>query len=271
MAKRENRQKFDQVLNEIGQEPYFSAGGVVLYHAEEIDVLPRLPADSVDALITDPPYCSGASGLAGKSADPVKKYCQNGNAIGRPTFGGDHLDQRSYRYWTMTWNRLACRALRSGGYAMVFSDWRQLPTMTDAIQAGGFVWRGIVPWDKGRGARAPHTGYFRHQAEYVVWATKGPCAKAHGRGPFEGVISATIKQGEKLHITGKSVQAMRQLVRAVPPGGLIVDPFAGSSTTLAAAILEGRRAIGVEREESYCKISAERLERLVDGWIPAAA
>lgn len=48
----------------------------------------------------------------------------------------------------------------------------QLPSTTDAVQIGELIWRGIIAWDKGRCARAPHKGYFRHQCEYVVWATK---------------------------------------------------------------------------------------------------
>lgn len=40
------------------------------------------------------------------------------------------------------------RLVVPGGYAMVFTDWRQLPTLTDVFQAGGFIWRGLVPWTK---------------------------------------------------------------------------------------------------------------------------
>jgi len=76
--------------------------------------------------------------------------------------------------------------LKDGGYFLSFTDWGQLPVMTDAVQAGGIVWRGIVAWDKGGGARAPHKGYFRHQCEYVVWGTKGAIDKNNPAGPFSG-------------------------------------------------------------------------------------
>jgi hypothetical protein len=62
---------------------------------------------------------------------------------------------------------------------MCFTDWRQLPMLTDVLQAGGFVWRGVMPWDKTESSRAPHTGYFRHQCEYVVW---GPRWRAWPKG-----------------------------------------------------------------------------------------
>lgn len=276
-AQKEARTDVVALLRTRGFEPYFESNGVALYHADGLDLLPCLPAEFFAATITDPPYCSGGTSASDRARDPVQKYCQGGDAKGRPSFGGDHLDQRSFAFWSTLWLRLAFRSMRSGGYALVFSDWRQLPTLTDALQASGHVWRGIIPWNKGRASRAPHTGYFRHQAEYVAWGTKGPCLRADGRGPFDGVINASIRRNQKLHITGKSLEAMRELVKVVAPGGSILEPFAGSSTTLAAAMLAGRPAIGIEREEAYCEISARRLSAIAAGRgpeseeLPAAA
>lgn len=63
------------------------------------------------------------------------------------------------------------------------------------------------------------------------------------------------------HPTLKPLTLMRYLCRMVtPPGGLLVDPFAGSGTTLIAARKEGFRAVGVELEEAHCEIIAKRLE-----------
>ena len=53
---------------------------------------------------------------------------------------------------------------------------------------------------------------------------------------------------------------MRDLCRVVRPGGLILDPFAGSGTTLEAALIEGRRALGVEMSVEYAKVIAARLD-----------
>ena len=143
---------------------------------------------------------------------------------------------------------------------MVFIDWRMLATATDALQAGGFNFRGIVSWDKGAVARAPHKGYIRHQCEYVVWGTKGALGAAKHGGPWPGCYRHTVIPSEKLHLTGKPIGLMRELVRITAPGSLILDPFAGSGSTLMAARLEGRRAIGIEMSGEYCQISAKRLQ-----------
>lgn len=108
-------------------KPYYDRGGIRLYHGDCLQILPLLSPGSIDAAITDPPYCSGGVTMAEKARDPQAKYCQNGNACGRPTFGGDARDQRSFGFWASLWLTECRRLVRPGGYALVFSDWRQLP------------------------------------------------------------------------------------------------------------------------------------------------
>lgn len=244
--------------------PYFQKDGFTIYHGECREVLALLAPGSVDAVITDPPYSSGGLMRGDRMMNPVAKYCQNGNALGRISFSGDNRDQRSWMTWSSIWMGDCRRIVRNAGYMLCFTDWRMLPSCTDAFQIGGFVWRGIVVWNKGRGSRAPHKGYFRHQCEYVVWGTNGECPKAEHDGPYDGCIDATVRQNDKFHITGKPTALMQQLCRVVPEGGLILDPFMGSGTTLVGAQAVGRRAIGIELEEKNCEIAAQRLERALE-------
>lgn len=246
--------------------PYFQRGSVRLYHADALDVLPALPAASAAAVITDPPYCSGGNSAAERARDPREKYCQDGDARGRPSFGGDTRDQRSFAFWATTWLRSCRRVVRPDGYAMVFSDWRQLPTVSDVLQAAGFVWRGLIVWNKGRGSRAPHKGYFRHQCEYVAWGTNGACRAAAG-GPFDGCFEQHVVRADKHHLTGKPTEVMRRLIACVPTGATVLDPFAGSGTTGVACALDGRGFIGIEQSEEYCEIASRRLEAALDGKI----
>lgn len=242
--------------------PYFRRGGSALYRGDCLRIMPQLEAESFDAAIGDPPYCSGGFSLAEKSRDPKDKYCQNGNDCGRPSFGGDVKDQRSFAMWATLWMSELRRLVRPGGYCLIFTDWRQLPVMTDVLQAGGFVWRGVICWNKGRGSRSPHKGYFRHQCEYIVWGTNGRCEKAIHGGPWDGCIEEHVKQVDKFHMTGKPTKLLCKLVECVPPGGRVIDPFAGSSTSGVACGLTGREFVGIEAEESYCRISAKRLGEL---------
>jgi site-specific DNA-methyltransferase (adenine-specific) len=194
-----------------------------------------------------------------RMASVANKYAQRGDALGRAGFSGDNRDQRGWAFWVMMWLGECRRVLRPGGYALVFTDWRMLPTLTDAFQGGGLVWRGIVAWDKGRGARAPHKGYFKHQCEYVVWGSSGPLPAATHGGPWDGCITETVKQADKHHITGKPTALMCELVCVVPPGGIVLDPFMGSGTTGVACVQTGRRFIGIEIGEEYFAIAERRI------------
>jgi site-specific DNA-methyltransferase (adenine-specific) len=251
---------FQPRLGTDPMKPYFQSSHIQLFHADTMFLLPQLADGTFDMVLTDPPYCSGGTTASQRRRSPEDKYAQNGELCGRPSFGGDLKDQRSFTWWTMSWLSLCRSALREGGYCMVFTDWRQLPAVTDAFQAADLTWRGIICWDKGAGARAPHKGYARHQCEYVVWGTRGPCDAAKHAGPFAGCYSVPVLKSDKFHLTGKPTALMKQLVQMVPLGGKILDPFAGSGTTLVAAAEEGRHAVGIERELDYCEITSSRFQ-----------
>lgn len=231
-----------------------------MIEGECLPALIDLPANSFDAVITDPPYSSGGFSRYDKNRSTTDKYQTTGTRRRYPDFSGDNRDQRSYLAWSSLWIAECMRVLKPGGYFLAFTDWRQLPVMTDAVQAGGVFWRGLVTWDKGRGARAPHCGYFRHQCEFVVWGTKGQPSQ-DADGPWDGCMRHPVLQADKFHMTGKPTALMRELAQVVPAGGRILDPFAGSGSTGVGALLEGRRFVGIEREAAYADISRQRLQQ----------
>lgn len=240
-------------------ETYYEDETGRLHQGEALSVLANLPDASVDALITDPPYSSGGMVRGDRAGSTGKKYISSdsGNQA-LPDFAGDSRDQRSYGYWCALWLAEALRVVRPGGVALLFTDWRQLPATSDALQAGGWIWRGIVPWYKPTARPMPDR--FTASCEYVVWGSRGPM-------PVEMVAGAKTLPGfyqanpprERDHQTQKPLDVMAKLVRITAAGGTVLDPFAGSGTTLRAAKDEGYRWIGVEREEAYCEVIAKRL------------
>ena len=240
---------------------YYRDSHVTIYHGEALDSLRHLESSIVDAVVTDPPYSSGGLHRSDRNRPPSKKYVVGGTLLVRPEFSGDNRDQRSYLLWSHMWMTECLRIARQGALIATFTDWRQLPTTTDALQVAGWVWRGIVVWDKTEGSR-PQIGAFRHQAEYVVWGSAGPMRDPWPGAPAQpGVLRHVVRQADKHHITGKPTALMEDIIAVVPPGGVVVDPFMGSGTTLVAAKRMGRRAIGIEIEERYCEIAAKRLSQ----------
>lgn len=242
-----------------------NAEPVTVVCGDALSVLRDLPDASFDAVVTDPPYSSGGMTRGDRTQSVATKYVQTSSERFRTAdFAGDNRDQRSWAYWCHLWLSECLRVTKPGGYILAFTDWRQLPTLTDAIQGAGWVWRGILSWDKGPSARAAAPHYFRHQCEYVVWGTRGPRAPcAHwppeGKGCYPGAYSHGVTQADKHHVTGKPTRLMRDLVFCVPPGGLILDPFGGSGTTAVGAAFENRRCVVIEQDTGYCDIIRRRV------------
>jgi site-specific DNA-methyltransferase (adenine-specific) len=221
-------------------------------------VLRALPSASVDAIICDPPYSSGGAFRGDRMADTNAKYVQSEREGRRPDFAGDNRDQRSFEYWCALWLAECLRIAKPGSVAAVFTDWRQLPSTTDALQAGGWVWRGIVPWDKTEGSR-PQMGRPRSQCEYVVWGSAGALGERKEVGVLPGLITAMMRADERLHIAGKPVEVMAEIARLCIPGGVILDPFCGSASTGVGALRRRCRFIGVEVDAHWARLAAERM------------
>lgn len=231
---------------------------VRIMQGESLAALRELPAATFDAVVTDPPYSSGGQFRGDRARAPEDKYRLRGSKTVDPDFAGDNRDQRAYLAWCALWMSECLRVSKPGALIMVFTDWRQLPTTSDAIQCGGWVWRGIVPWDKGDGAR-PMLGGFRSQCEYVVWGTRGASAGGPIATAPQGMFRATVKPGEKMHLAGKPIELMRELLAPLDRGSHVLDPFAGSGSTGVAAQGLGLDATLIEIEPAYVEIIEARL------------
>jgi site-specific DNA-methyltransferase (adenine-specific) len=237
--------------------PYFSGGGITIYHADCLNVLPEL--SGVGAVVTDPPYSSGGAFRGDRTNSVIQKYITSDAA---PTaeyareFAGDTRDQRAFAAWCAMWLNAARYASEPGAIVTSFTDWRQLPTMTDAVQAGGWIWRGIATWHK-PGIRMQR-GRFSSSAEYVVWGTNGPWVD-HDGAPQNVFTCAPVR--DKEHIAQKPDAVVAWVLQSVPPAALILDPFMGSGATLRAAKRSGRQAVGIDCDERYCEMAARSLSQ----------
>jgi site-specific DNA-methyltransferase (adenine-specific) len=228
-------------------------------HGNALALLQTLPDACVDAVCTDPPYSSGGMFRADRAASTGDKYVLNGTALERPDFVGDSRDQRSFQYWMALWLYEAMRVTKPGGAICCFCDWRQIGPCSDAIQSGGWIYRGIVPWDKTEGVR-PSMGRFAAQCEYILWGTHGARGSFEEIGCLPGIVRAFPKPSEKHHQTGKPVAVLQELVKIAPVGGIILDPFHGGGSTTVAALREGRRCISFELVPEYVQIGRVRAE-----------
>lgn len=212
---------------------YFADEQVTLYHGDCREITEWLAAD---VLVTDPPYGMNHS-KHGENMPAIAGEMRTGRASDRVLTDADvAVRNDALRLW----------GKRPG---LVFGNWR-------APKPPGARMRMI--WDKqviGMGG----VGAWRSADEeiYIVGDWPNPRGSSSDQS---SVIRLAALRGEIRpdHPTPKPVSLMEYLLIHSPPG-VVVDPFAGSGSTLIAARNQGRAAIGVELEESYCELIAKRL------------
>ena len=232
---------------------YYSDEHVTLYHGDALDVLDHLidTGTTVDAVVTDPPYASGSRSEASRSSSGAML---RGGRFAASPIENDQMTTTGF-VWLLRAIALRSRhMLPDGGSFLSFIDWRQWPNLVGALETCNLRIQGMVVWDKG------HFGLgngFRAQHELVCHASKG-VPTIHHKGTGNVLHAGRIEPTD--HPSPKPLGLMETLIDVVTPtGGVVLDPFAGSGTTLAAAAAGGRRAIGIEAIEAHCETTARRL------------
>lgn len=202
-----------------------------IQHGDCITLMKALPARSVDFILTDPPYL-----VRYKSRD------------GRSIANDDNGD------WMMPAYAEMFRVLKPDSLCVSFYGWTQTDRFIAAWRAGGFRIVGHVVFRKRYASRARFVSY-THESAYVL--AKGQPVLPDN--PPADVIDFPYS-GNRLHPTQKPVSALKPLIEAFcPEGGLVLDPFCGLGSTLAAARELGRDYLGMELDNAYHSIAADRL------------
>ncbi len=212
-------------------KPYYEQDGITIYHGDSASVVTWLGAD---VLITDPPY-----GTQFSAENPKGGYGRRQNAGLGPegfTIANDGTTAARDAALLAWGDRPAC----------VFGS----PRMPDPPGR----WADRLVWDKKRPGMNGGPWRYRHESIFVT------AGFVRVNNSCVSIIEAWPDQS--LHIHAKPHELMVRLVAAAPEG-TIADPFAGSGSTLVAAKALGRRAIGIEIEERYCEIAAQRLSQQV--------
>lgn len=226
-------------------------GNATLYQGDALDAMSSLPR--VDALITDPPYCSGAfTETARRTAHG--QGLRSANMVA--WFYGDNMGTAGLMFLLRTMAFRAVDILSPEGSLLIFTDWRMVPNIAPAIESVGLRYQNMICWDKG--SIGLGTG-FRPQHEIILQFTTGT-PKYHDCSTGNIVRAKRVSTTEREHQAQKPIELMRKLIRVVtPPGGIVLDPFCGSGSTGVAALDEGRRFIGIDRDPRHIATAAARL------------
>jgi site-specific DNA-methyltransferase (adenine-specific) len=234
-------------------QPFYEDPSTTIYCGDALAVLPELE-EQVDVVIADPPYSSGGRTSGERTRSTTTKYVSSDSKRELPDFLGDSRDQRGHEYWCALWLSAALQRTRPGGVCFVWSDWRQLVATADALQAGGWTYRGVVIWKK-LGGR-PVKGRFKLDVEFAIWGSNGD-VPVH-RLAYPSSVVAAAAPYEREHIAQKPVEVYEHLLEIAGDRSTILDPFLGSGTTIAAARSGSHRTIGIELDPHFAEVSAAR-------------
>jgi adenine-specific DNA-methyltransferase len=213
---------------------FFQHNGIRIFHEDCLRVLPDMPAESVDFVLTDPPYLVG--------------YRGRWDGDRRVIVGDDDPA------WLAPAFREIFRIMRKDTFCVSFYGWPHADVFVGLWKKIGFRLVSHLAfvknvWGLGRFTRG------QHETAYLL-------AKGQPSIP-ESPISDTIeweREQDAVHPNQKPVPSLYPLIAGyAPEQGIVLDPFMGSGSSLRAAKDFGLEAIGIEIEEKYCRYAAARM------------
>lgn len=226
--------------------PYYEDDLLTLYHGDAIEVMESIRSSTIHAVVTDPPYVIGAvsAGNIGSKA------------------GGWH-DMMNSALWFSTWYRQVDRVLHSTGSFWSFLNWRSVPVVMRAAIDAGLPVTSMMVWDKEWIGPGGSQG-LRPSYELVALMAQ-PGFTIEDRGTSDLWRSKVGSYKPHGHPAEKPEPLLRRLLDAcrLEQGQVVLDPFAGSGTTAAAARSLNLRCVAIEAEERWCQLIAERCGQSV--------
>ena len=226
-----------------------------LYNGDCLKVLKEIPNNSVDLVVTDPPY--NISGTASNIE-------LHGKGVNISEFG-----KWDYEFNPDIFLKEMHRILKKDGQIYIFSSDKLLGKYMDGFTKYGFHYRQLLVWWKDNLMPRIRQFLWRSGTEYILYAGREKTDKStdytfnwQGQNEMKNLITTHILNGKERteHPTQKPLEIITKLIKVSSnEGDTILDPFLGSGTTMVAARDLRRSCIGIELEKKYCEIAKKRL------------
>jgi site-specific DNA-methyltransferase (adenine-specific) len=191
-------------------------------------------SNSIDFILTDPPYLVNYRDRDGRT-----------------------IQNDAKADWLKPAMKEAYRVLKQNRVAVIFYGWTKVDAFFEAWKEAGFQPVGHIVFRKTYSSKSRFFSY-RHEQAFLLAKGRPPLPKQ----PLPDVMDMPYS-GNKLHPTQKPVAALAPLIRSFSlPGETVLDAFAGSGSTCAAAALTGRKYIGIELDAEYFDQASARLDRV---------
>ena len=223
---------------------------IKLINGNCLNTLKNIPNESIDLIVTDPPYPTTSRGNAGNSGGMLQKDINKKGKV-------------------FTYNNINCkeyapefyRLLKDGSHCYVMTNHINLIDMLNTFADVGFHFIKSLIWNKGNKIMGQ---YYMSQFEYILFFRKGRGKKINNCGTSD-ILSIPNKKtkdkdGKNIHDTEKPIELMEVLVNnSSQENELVLDPFMGVGSAGIACIKNNRNFIGIEIDENYFTIAKERM------------
>ncbi|WP_297445806.1 site-specific DNA-methyltransferase [Desulfurobacterium sp.] len=242
-------------------KPYYESQSGVLYNGKAEEILPAFDSESVDLIITDPPYNIGDKDKLTKKGN---KLVSTEEAWGKEF--KDSYDFERYVEWIVELSKEFYRILKKTGSLILFLDRNYSGYFAYLIEKNtGFKLRNKIYFEKLNPLPHIRKNNYRSCIEEALWFTKGKTYYLNfiSQDKMLQVFKGFIGKKKTSHPTEKYMWMIEPLItRHSKPGDIVLDPFFGSGTVGEVCELNGRRWIGVEKEEKFCLMAKRRIEKI---------
>ncbi len=270
-----------KILSCIDTKPYFNKGDFVLYNGDSLSILAQLPENSIDMIFADPPYNLSNGGFtvhAGRMVSVDKGDWDKSKGF---------KDDYDFHH---RWLEACKRVLKPNGTLWVSGTYHSIYQCGHALQALGYHVLNDISWFKPNASPNLSCRFFTASHETIIWARKDKKGKhtfnysdmkstewpedffknsgKQMRSVWhipetESVWTVgTPKKEEKVHgkhPTQKPLELLKRIILAsTNKGDVVLDPFAGSSTTGIASIMHGRKFVGIDMDKNFLELSKKR-------------
>ena len=229
---------------------YYETDNGILYHGDCVEIMKQFPEESIDLIVTDPPYKVTQKGNAGNLGGMMKT---------KKTMKGKIFDFNDIKI--KEWYPLIMFILKEQTHFYIMTNHINLYEYLNIIynyKNSRFI-KSII-WNKGNKI----TGrFYMSQFEYILFCRKGKAKKINKCGTSDILYVPNKKtkiKGKNIHDTEKPIELMKVLIEnSSQESDIVLDPFLGSGTTAIACEKLHRHWIGIEIDKKYCEIAKERI------------
>lgn len=246
-----------------GMTPYYADDSVTIYHGDAMEVVPHL--SDIACVVTSPPYNTLGSRIP---ARPTGMHRNSGwlakvSAVGY----ADDMDEGEYVAWQANLARVIADAVVPGGsmfyqHKLRYRDKVVLHPLDIVRQFPGWALRQELIWDR-PGSTTFNAQMFAPNDERIMWMVRHGADHTWNQlaASFMSVWRMRPDTGSK-HPAPFPVDLPARCIQAVThPGDIVLDPFSGSGSTIYAAKMLGRRGVGIELDERWCEMAANRCRQ----------